>query len=113
MPNYDVPQSRYVNLGASCDKRRGNHAVPLNLREYLNKQQMQALRQMEGFGWQLAFVRRKEDNFSAAVVVNNKLSRVGVLEKDGSINTNHQLGCRELNSRVLNSRELNSGELMA
>ena len=72
---------------ASYEKRRGELPIPINLKDYLNQDQMFSLRQMESFGWHLAFVRRPMFQTAMAVVTNDAESVYGVLEQDGSINT--------------------------
>ncbi|RMG34521.1 MAG: hypothetical protein D6720_09110 [Gammaproteobacteria bacterium] len=41
----------------SYERRRGEPAIPENLDEFLTPQQRHGLRQVESFGWRLAFVR--------------------------------------------------------
>ena len=68
------------------DKRKGDKPVPDNLDEILNERQKYTLRQMEGFGWRLEFVRRPLFQETAAVVCNAEGNKIGTLEKDGKIN---------------------------
>ena len=83
------------NRFSSLDKRKGQMPIPLNLRTFLNREQMASLRQMEGFGWQLAFVRRSSDSEVIAVVVCSSSKQYGILELDGSINTDFDLIIRD------------------
>ena len=69
------------------EKRKGEYAVPVNLREVLNQDQMSSLRQIDSFGWRLAFVRRNDAKEPLAVVQRSDKSGYGVLEADGSIST--------------------------
>lgn len=75
------------------EKRSGKGAVPLNLRQYLNRRQMSSLREMANFGWRLAFVRRTEAN-KPVVVAKHSQQGFGLLEHDGSINTSVSIGIR-------------------
>ena len=75
------------------EKRSGKGAVPLNLHRYLNRFQMSSLREMETFGWRLAFVRRTESN-ETVVVAKHSQQGFGLLEHDGSINTSVSIGIR-------------------
>ncbi len=75
------------------EKRSGKGAVPLNLRQYLNRSQMSSLRAMETFGWRLAFVRRTEAD-ETVVVAKHSQQGFGLLEHDGSINTSVSIGIR-------------------
>lgn len=81
------------NLGSV--ERRGTHTpVPLNLREFLNPEQRRALRQIENFGWRLAFVRREVFHESVVVVVNSEGSVFSTIEQDGFINAEPSVGLR-------------------
>jgi len=53
------------------EKRRGDSPVPDNLEDYLNGEQMTALRQIQAFGWELKFVRRPLFQEPIAVIINN------------------------------------------
>ncbi len=68
------------------ERRRGMSPIPINLREFLNDEQRRTLRQVEGFGWQLAFVRRPLFQDPTVVIRNADASSFSVLELDGSIN---------------------------
>lgn len=93
MSYYDARRrfSRRNNVG---EKRKGESAVPVNLREVLNQNQISALRQMESFGWQLAFIRRNDASEPLAIVERADKSGYGVLELDGSITTSFDLHIR-------------------
>ncbi|MFT5083891.1 MAG: hypothetical protein ACI9Y1_001943 [Lentisphaeria bacterium] len=84
--------SKSTFSGKNFDKRMGADSIPVNLKEYLNQDQMVSLRQMESFGWHLAFVRRNALHCPVAVVANSLT--FAVLERDGSINTDTDLGIR-------------------
>ncbi len=68
------------------DRRQGMSAIPLNLREFLSDDQRRSLKQIEGFGWQLAFVRRPLFQDPIVVIRNGEASKFSVLESDGTVN---------------------------
>ena len=77
------------------EKRKGEAAIPDNLEDYLNPIQLQALRQIENFGWELKFVRRPLFQDPLAVIINNDGDRVGTLEPDGRIDLHHDFALRK------------------
>lgn len=76
------------------ERRERSKPIPFNLSEYLNEDQTLTLRQMESFGWQLAFIRRPLFQEPLVVVANADQTKFGVLEKDGSINMNAMFDLR-------------------
>ena len=78
-------------MEALKDKRNCEVPVPDNLGDYLNEAQMQSLRWVEDFGWRLAFIRRPLFMDVVPVVVSDDGRKFGVLQEDGSINTQHDL----------------------
>jgi hypothetical protein len=68
------------------DKRKGGDAIPQNAMDMLNELQVLALRQMEGFGWRLHFIRRPLFQERIVVVIDSVGEKMGILEEDGSIN---------------------------
>lgn len=92
---YGMSTARHGNARVSpFNKRRGQSPIPLNLIEYLNTEQMESLRQMESFGWELAFIRRPINSSPTVIVSSTDGSTFGVLELDGSINTHSSLAIR-------------------
>lgn len=84
---YQVGQtSNNDSVKSIHERRKGVMPIPLNLREYLNEDQRRTLRQVEGFGWQLAFIRRPLFQEPLVVIKNSEGSGFSVLEPDGSIN---------------------------
>lgn len=81
-------------MEAYNDKRNTEVSVPDNLDEYLNDAQMRSLRRVEEFGWRLAFIRRPLFQDIVPVIMSDNGEKHGVLEKDGSINTQHELVIR-------------------
>lgn len=86
--SYSVTSHTSVESGAmKRNRRRGEAPIPHNVDKYLNEDQLMSLRQMESFGWELAFIRRPLFQEPVAVVSNSDHTNFGVLELDGSINT--------------------------
>ena len=81
-------------MEAPSDKRNSEVSIPDNLEEYLNDAQMRSLLRVEEFGWRLAFIRRPLFQDIVPVIVSDNGTRHGVLEEDGSINTQHELVIR-------------------
>jgi len=68
------------------EARGSRSAVPADVIYYLNEVQRLALRSLENFGWQLAFIRRPLFVPPMIVVKNSEQSKFAVLEEDGSVN---------------------------
>lgn len=77
------------------DKRQGQQPLPPRLEEALNELQMLALRQMEGFGWELRFVRRPLFQEPVSVIFSANGDKIGVLEEDGRITLDADIKVRE------------------
>ena len=69
------------------ERRKGVSPIPLNLRAFLNEDQRRTLKQIESFGWQLAFIRRPLFQDPVVVIANGDASTYSVLEEDGTINS--------------------------
>ena len=80
-------------LDEEC-KRNRVAAVPDDLHAVLTENQVMAIRRIEGFGWELKFVRRVGIKKPIAVVRDPAGKTLGVLEDDGRINLEHQLRLR-------------------
>jgi hypothetical protein len=77
------------------EKRKGDKPVPDRLEEVLNEMQMLALRQIEGFGWQLRFIRKPLFQEPVPVVFSAEGDKIGILEEDGRINMEPDIKLRE------------------
>ncbi len=77
------------------DKRKGDKPLPDHLEEALNNMQILTLHQMEGFGWQLRFIRRPLFQESVPVVFSAEGDKIGILEEDGRINLEPDIKVRE------------------
>ena len=76
------------------DKRGVQRAVPVDVGRYLNEAQLLALQSLEGFGWQLAFVRRPLFMEPVVVVHHPDHSQYALLEDDGAVNQKVKIGLR-------------------
>lgn len=77
------------------DKRSGKEPVPHNAAKMLNELQNLALKQLEGFGWRLHFIRRPLFQELVVVVTDSTGEKMGILEEDGSINMAPAITLRE------------------
>jgi hypothetical protein len=77
------------------EKRKGEKPVPDRPEDVLNAMQMRALHQIEGFGWQLKFVRRPMFQEPVPVVCSAEGDKIGTLEEDGRINMEPDIKVRE------------------
>ena len=77
------------------DKRTGQEAIPSNLEDWLNPDQMQMLHQIESFGWSLKFIRRPVFKDPIVVLISNDGKKIGILEKDGRINMEPDIVLRD------------------
>ena len=77
------------------EKRKGEKAVPDDLEDVLNQDQIMTLRQIERFGWRLAFVRRPVFQHPIPVVLTSDDQKIGVLEEDGRLNMNPDIQLRK------------------
>ena len=77
------------------EKRNGHSPVPPNYRNALSPDQMMTLRQIENFGWEVAFVRRPSLTEKVIVVSSADHNKLGVLENDGQLNLEPGLKFRE------------------
>jgi hypothetical protein len=81
-------------MDAMKESRDREIPIPENLTDYLNEDQLRALRRVEEFGWELKFIRRPLFEQAVPVVVSHDGKQSGVLEADGSINMQHGLVIR-------------------
>lgn len=77
------------------DKRRGEDPVPHNAEKMLNELQRLSLKQLEGFGWRLHFIRRPLFQELVVVVIDSAGEKMGILEEDGSIDMSPAIKLRE------------------
>ena len=70
----------------TTEKRERMSPVPKNYRSYMNDAQQCQLRTIEGFGWNVLFIRRPMFNKSVVVVTSQEGNSLGILEEDGRLN---------------------------
>lgn len=70
------------------EKRNKQKPIPSNLNDYLNEEQMLALRQIENYGWHLEFIRRPLFQDPTPVVFGPDNGQIGILLSDGTIDKN-------------------------
>ena len=71
------------------DNERRSESAKANqalLKRQLNQAQLQTLNELEHFGWELKFIRRKPFQPAVPVVFDADRKRFAVLEEDGTIN---------------------------
>jgi hypothetical protein len=76
------------------EKRHGNEPIPKNLEDWLSQDQLDALKQIGNLGWQLKFIRRPAFKEPIVVVYCSDDNKIGVLEKDGTIDMNPDITIR-------------------
>ena len=79
----------------AIDRRKSAKQLLQVLKRDLNEAQLETLHDLEKFGWELKFVRRKPFEPSVAVVTDGDRNSTAVLEPDGSINEKHGLTIRD------------------
>jgi len=77
------------------EKRDTEKSIPDNLEDIHSEFQMMALRRIEGFGWELRFVRRPSYQVPTPVVFSADGGKIGVLEEDGRINMESEIKLRD------------------
>ena len=79
----------------STERRGHKTAVPADLDQLLNEDQLLALHRVEEFGWQVEFVRRPLFQTPITVVANPEHQRFAVLESDGTVNQEPDIVIRD------------------
>ncbi len=77
------------------EKRKGEPPIPADIQDVLSPDQMMTLRQLENFGWQVAFVRRPLFQESVIVVSSTDNGKIGVLEDNGQLNLQPDIRIRD------------------
>ena len=77
------------------ERRKGMNTVPENLEELLNEAQLNTLRSIGRFGWQLHFIRRPLFQEVVPVLISREDNKCAVLEANGSINERVDLDIRD------------------
>ena len=68
------------------DKRGTQEPIPSDLTAYLTPTQFRSLSHLDGFGWQLAFIRRPLFEDPLVVLSSPEGKQYAILEIDGSLN---------------------------
>ena len=71
------------------ERRSGYKELSSVLKRQLNDAQMMTLRGLEGFGWELKFIRRKPFQEPIAVIFDADRKKFAVLLPDGTLDENH------------------------
>ena len=77
------------------EKRKGEIPIPEKLEEILNEVQLLELQKMEGFGWELRFVRRPLIQETVIVMIHPDRGKIGILEADGTPNMQSDVKIRQ------------------
>ena len=72
--------------GMDREKRKGVEPVPDDAIGLLNQLKIMILRQIEGYGWRLHFIRRPLFQEPVPVVIDGDGRKIGILEEDGTLN---------------------------
>ena len=75
----------FGNVGNS-ERRGRTPPIPSGFEAMLNQDQKNALRNVENFGWQMAFVRRPLFDEPIFVVASPDHQRYAILESNGEVN---------------------------
>ena len=73
-------------MSVEKERRSGQKELSSVLKRQLNDAQLMTLRGLEGFGWELKFIRRKPFQEPIAVIFDGDRKKFAVLEPDGSLN---------------------------
>jgi hypothetical protein len=77
------------------EKRNRLKPIPDDVRKYLNDAQQAQLNTIEGFGWNLKYIRRPLFQESVVVVSDPNGTLLGILEEDGRLNMESDMGMRK------------------
>ena len=77
------------------EKRRDADPIPKNLEDWLSQDQLDAIKQLDNFGWQLKFIRRPAFQDPIVIVYSRDKDEFGVLEKDGKIDMDSGITIRD------------------
>ena len=77
------------------EKRKGEPPIPVDFQDALSPDQIMTLRQIENFGWQVAFVRRPLFQEKVIVVTTSDNKRYGVIEETGELNLQAEIRIRD------------------
>lgn len=75
-------------MPADNERRKIDKQKQAAMKAELNPAQLDTLRDLEGFGWELKFIRHKPFQPPIPVVFDGERKKFAVLEPDGSLNEN-------------------------
>ena len=81
-------------MGMKQEKRKGLAPIPEKLKDVLNDAQMLSLNKLEGFGWNLQFVRRPLFQEVVPVLFHPDTNKYGILNDDGTLNAQPEIQVR-------------------
>jgi len=76
------------------ERRHGDPMLGRALERHLNDDQLMTLRELERFGWELKFVRRRPFEPPVPVVFDGDRKKFAVLEQDGTLNEHPTIDIR-------------------
>jgi len=79
----------------SDEKRTGDKPVPDNVVNYLNAAQLAELHKIEGFGWNIKYIRHPLFQDPVVFVSSADGNSIGILEDDGRLNLEYDIETRE------------------
>jgi lipopolysaccharide biosynthesis regulator YciM len=83
------------------EKRTAGEPVPENVEDLLNEAQLLVLEKMQRLGWELKFIRRTTPQDILPVLFHPHINKTGILEADGTLNTQPEVRLRETDQAVL------------
>jgi hypothetical protein len=83
------------------ERRTGEVPASGDLKGLLNEAQLSTLGKMERLGWELRFVRRPMHQDTVSVLLHRQSNKVGILEYDGTLNTQPDIKIRRMERSVL------------
>ena len=79
---------------SDIERRKTEKELSSVLKRQLNPDQLETLRGLETFGWELKFIRRKPFQPPVAVIFDGDRKNFAVLEADGSVNEHPDITIR-------------------
>ena len=76
------------------EKRKGRKPIPDHFKKLLSEEQLDSLRQLERFGWEICFIRMPLFQPLIVVLLNETTHQYGILTEDGQLDTESVLSVR-------------------
>ena len=76
------------------EKRNSDKPIPDNVNDYLNDAQKSKLNTIEGFGWNIKYIRHPLFQDPVVFVSSDDGHSIGILEDDGRLNLNPDIQTR-------------------